>query len=95
MSDALVPVAGAAGTAIELPLPRGPATGHEWHLVLPPGVEQVADSPGRPGGQLGDAAGGRVQVRACPGQYRISARLARRWTPDQPVRRVEIVLTVK
>jgi predicted secreted protein len=94
----MVPVVieGQAGAAIVLPLPRGPATGHEWRLTLPAGVQQIADStPAAAPGQLGDAAGGQVQVQAPAGRYRITARLARPWAPDQPVKTVEIDLVVR
>lgn len=94
----MVPVVleGQAGAAIVLPLPRGPATGHEWRLTLPAGVQQIADStPAAAPGQLGDPAGGQVQVKAPAGHYRITARLARPWAPDQPVKTVEIDLVVR
>jgi predicted secreted protein len=91
-----VVIEGQAGAAIVLPLPRGPATGHEWRLTLPAGVQQIADSPPAAGSrQLGDPAGSRVQVRAPAGHYRITARLARPWAPDQPVKTVEIDLVVR
>ncbi|WP_353216899.1 protease inhibitor I42 family protein [Sandarakinorhabdus sp.] len=95
-----VVIEGPAGAAITLPLPRGPATGYDWLLTLPSGVVQIADTPPAAApatgpGQLGDAAGGHVTVRAVPGRYRITARLARRWAPDQPVQTVEIDLAVK
>ena len=94
----MVPVVieGQAGAAIVLPLPRGPATGHEWRLTLPAGVQQIADStPAAAPGKLGDPAGGQVQVQAPAGRYRITARLARPWAPDQPVKTVEIDLVVR
>jgi predicted secreted protein len=91
-----VVVEGQAGAAIVLPLPRAPATGHEWRLILPAGVQQIADSvPPAGHHQPGDAAGGQPQVRAPAGQYRITAQLARPWTPDQPVKTVEIDLRVR
>lgn len=46
-------------------------------------------------GQLGDPAGGQVQVKAPAGHYRITARLARPWAPDQPVKTVEIDLVMR
>lgn len=45
--------------------------------------------------RLGDPAGGQVQVKAPAGRYRITARLARPWAPDQPVKTVEIDLVVR
>ncbi|WP_303784018.1 hypothetical protein [Sandarakinorhabdus limnophila] len=40
-------------------------------------------------------AGGQVKVKAPAGRYRITARLARPWAPDQPVKTVEIDLVVR
>ncbi|WP_303812348.1 hypothetical protein [Sandarakinorhabdus limnophila] len=63
---------------------------------MPAGEQQIADSTlaGAPG-QLGDPAGGQVQVKAPAGHYRITARLARPWAPDQPVKTVEIDLVMR
>lgn len=92
-----VVIEGKAGVPIMLNLRRGPATGHEWLLSLPDGVQQIEDrAPAAMAHQLGDAAGGGVQVQARrPGRYRINARLARPWEPDQPVKTVEIDLLVR
>ena len=40
-------------------------------------------------------AGGQVKVKAPAGRYLITARLARPWAPDQPVKTVEIDFVVR
>ena len=63
---------------------------------MPARVQQIADSTlAAAPGQLGDPAGGQVQVKAPAGHYRITARLARPWAPDQPVKTVEIDLVMR
>jgi predicted secreted protein len=88
---------GKAGHPIALPIAAGPATGYAWSLALPEGVERIEDGPARPldpSVRLGGAAGGYLQVTAPAGDHLISARLARPWEPDQPVRVVVIRLHV-
>jgi predicted secreted protein len=87
-----------AGVPVALPVARGPATGYRWSLALPPGVTQVADTPGTPappGQHLGGASGAALCVVGEPGVHRITATLARPWEPDKPARIVEITLTVQ
>lgn len=81
--------AGKAGEAIVLPVANGPATGYEWRLSLPQGVERIEDGPLRPidpSAESGGAAGGHLRVRASAGEHVIVAHLARPWQPDKPVR---------
>jgi predicted secreted protein len=88
---------GKAGEAIALPIAGGPATGYAWRLELPQGVERIEDAPARtldPSVRLGGAEGGYLQVTAPRGEYVITARLARPWEPDKPVRVVTIRLHV-
>jgi predicted secreted protein len=90
-------VNGVAGEPIELPITTGPATGHEWLLELPPGVQQIDEGPARPvdpGHRLGGAEGGQLRVTAPRGEHEILARLARPWEPGQPVRVARIRLHV-
>jgi predicted secreted protein len=92
-----VDVEGKAGEPVTLPIAHGPATGYEWTLELPPGVERIGDGPERNADasqRLGAATGGRLQVRAARGDYVMVARLARPWQPDRPVRVVNIRLHV-
>jgi predicted secreted protein len=88
---------GTAGAPIELPLRGGPATGYEWQLELPDGVARASNGPARPvepGTRLGDAAGGALRVTATAGEHVLTARLARPWEPDAPIRVVRIRLHV-
>jgi predicted secreted protein len=88
---------GKAGEAIVLPITQGPATGYEWTLELPPGVERLEDGPPREvetSTALGAATGAPLQVLAAAGDYLVIARLARPWQKDQPVRIVSIQLHV-
>jgi putative addiction module killer protein len=81
-----------------VPIAAGPATGHDWILELPAGVEQIEDGPARPvdpSKRLGSAVGGYLRVTAPQGTYVITARLARPWERDRPVRVVEIQLRVE
>lgn len=90
-------VDGKAGQPITLPITAGPATGYSWRLDLPEGVERIDDSPARPldpSVRLGGSASGYLQVTAPTGEHVISARLARPWEPDSPVRVVTIRLHV-
>jgi len=80
---------GVAGEPIRLPITTGPATGYEWRLELPAGVNQIEDEPGsppEPGERLGGAGGGHLRVTAPAGDHVVVARLARPWEPDQPIR---------
>ena len=88
---------GRSGEDIPLPLPIGAATGYEWTLDGPPGVERVGDSAPVPVDARtasGAPHGGHVQVSAPPGRHTITARLVRPWAPDAPVRIVHIELDV-
>ena len=90
-------IRGRAGERISLPLPIGAATGYEWTLEAPPGVERVEDSEAEPAdarSALGAAHGGSVQVTAPQGRHSITARLARPWAPETPARVVHISLHV-
>ena len=91
-------VEGKAGEPITLPIAGGPATGHAWRLELPAGVTRIDDGPERkvdPSVALGGASGGYLRVTAPHGDHIVSARLARPWEPDRPVRVVEIRLHVE
>lgn len=84
---------GKAGQPVDLPIAGGPPTGYQWRLELPEGVEQVDEGPQRQvdsATRLGDASGGFLRVKAQAGQYLITARLARPWQADQPIRIVQI-----
>lgn len=97
MVDAVVRVEGKAGQPVALPMAQGPATGYSWWLSLPAGVVQVDDGAPRtplPGQHLGAAVSGPLRVQAGPGRYRLTARLARRWSPDDAMQTVEIDLVV-
>jgi predicted secreted protein len=88
---------GKAGEAIALPIAGGPATGYSWRLDLPTGVKRIEDSPARPldpSVRLGGSESGYLQVTASLGEHVITARLARPWEPDNPVRVVTIRLHV-
>lgn len=85
---------GAPGQVIDLPVSHGPATGYGWLLTLPPGVAQVASAPGDRNRPAGDPAGGALRVTAPAGRHRITAKLARAWEPDAPIRTVEIELVI-
>jgi predicted secreted protein len=90
-------VKGTAGEVIALPIAGGPPTGYSWRLDLPAGVERIEDSPARPldpSLRLGGSESGYLQVTASPGEHVITARLARPWEPDNPVRVVTIRLHV-
>jgi predicted secreted protein len=93
-----VNVSGKRGEAIVLPIATGPATGHSWHLELPPGVQRIADGPARavsPANSVGAGTGGSLRIEAAEaGDYVIRAQLARKWEPDRPVRVVRINLHV-
>ena len=98
MTDAVVQLEGRAGEPVALPIAQGPATGYSGWLSLPEGVVQVDEGAARsapPGQHLGAALGGPLQVRAGPGRYRLTARLARRWSPDDPIQTLEIDLLVR
>lgn len=70
----------------------GLARARQMHAI----IDAVAKAPGNPPELvMGDPAGGQVQVKAPAGRYRITARLARPWAPDQPVKTVEIDLVVR
>ncbi|TRW15182.1 protease inhibitor I42 family protein [Glacieibacterium frigidum] len=89
---------GQAGTAIDLPVADGPATGYSWVLDLPPGVTRAPDgprTPAPPGQELGGGSGGALRVAAPAGRYHIVARLARPWQPDAPIATREIDLIVE
>ncbi|USI74968.1 hypothetical protein [Sphingomonas morindae] len=89
---------GRAGTAIVLPIGQPPATGHGWWLDLPPGLARVEDAPAPPppaAAALGAPAGGALRVTGAPGRYRITARLARPWARDQPIRTLVIDLVIE
>jgi len=91
-------VQGTAGEPIQLPIAAGPATGYVWQLEMPTGVHRIGDGPERqvdPKSALGAASGGRLQVTAQAGDYVVSARLARPWQGDLPVRIVRIRLHVE
>lgn len=91
-------VSAKCGEPITLPIAPGPATGYSWHLELPAGVRRIADGPPRavdPAVARGAAVGGNLRVEAAQaGDLVITARLARPWEPDQPVRVVRISLHV-
>jgi hypothetical protein len=91
-------VQGKPNQPIVLPIAAGPASGHDWILELPAGVERIEDGPQRPvdpSTRLGSAVGGYLRVTAPAGTYLITARLARPWERDRPVRVVEIQLRVE
>ena len=88
---------GTAGQPIDLPIAAGPPTGYEWRLDLPEGVEQLEEGEERlldPAARLGGASGGFLRIRAPIGRYLLTARLARPWQPDQPIRIVYIIVEV-
>src|SRR3954464_8556026 len=90
-------VHGTAGEPIDLPLPQGPVTGHSWTLDLPEGVERIDDGPPKrvdPPARPGATVQGAIRVKARRGEYRITAKLARSWQPDDPAKIVEITLKV-
>jgi predicted secreted protein len=90
-------IEGKPGEVITLPIASGPATGYAWRLELPEGVTRIEDSPERPldpSVRLGGAAGGYLQVTAPQGKHVLTARLARPWEPDNPVRVVTIRLHI-
>jgi predicted secreted protein len=90
-------VEGKAGETIALPIASGPATGYEWRLELPEGVERAEDGPERQveaSVGLGSASGGYLQVRGPRGEHVVMARLARPWQPQMPVRVVKIRLRI-
>jgi predicted secreted protein len=91
-------VEGAAGEPITLPITVGPATGYEWELELPAGVEQLDDEPGEEPAEherLGGSTGAHLRVRAPAGEHVILARLARPWERDRPERVVRLRLDVR
>jgi hypothetical protein len=91
-------VRGMANEPIALPIAAGPATGYTWSLDVPNGVERIEDGPQRtvdPAVRLGAATGGCLRVTAPPGDYLLTARLARPWENDRPVRVVSIRLRVE
>ncbi len=94
MSEQVFDVAGVVGEAIELPIGGMGATGYEWQVSYPAGVDYAGETPGDDRGGLGDPTGGRLLVRAAePGQYELTARLARPWE-DEAIQAVVIRLTV-
>ena len=98
MADSVSTVVhGTAGEPVELPIAQAGTTCYSWTLDLPAGVTRIEDGAPRavPDGQrLGAAAGGMIRVTAVKGRFRIAARLARPWEPDNPVRTVAIDLIV-
>lgn len=91
-------VHGSPALPIELPITQGPPTGYVWSLELPSGVTRVGDGPARPpqpGAHLGASPGNHLRVTAAKGHYRITARLARPWQPDNPAQVVVIDLVVE
>lgn len=89
---------GKAGEPITLPIARGPATGYEWRLELPQGVQRIEDGPAPPvdpSVRSGGAAGGYLRVTAAPGDYVILGKLMRPWDPSRPARFVRIRLHVE
>jgi predicted secreted protein len=89
---------GRRGEPIPLPIAGGPATGYAWHLDLPAGVQRIANGPPRtvdPASALGAPSGGNLRVEAVSaGDYVITARLARPWELDRPVRVIRLNLHV-
>ena len=91
-------VEGVADEPITLPITVGPATGYEWELELPTGVEQLDDEPGEEPAaheRLGGSRGAHLRVRAPAGEHVILARLARPWERDHPERIVRLRLDVR
>jgi len=94
--EQVIEVDGRAGEAITLPVGSTAATGHEWQLELPDGVQIVGETPPvvpPVGTQSGAATGSHLQVTAPAGCHELIARLARPWETE-PVRIVRIVLRV-
>jgi predicted secreted protein len=93
-----VHLAGGQHEPITLPIAEGPATGYEWQLDLPEGVRRIDDGPPRtpePGTAVGGAVSGYLRVEVDrPGDFIVTARLARPWELDQPIRIVRIMITV-
>ena len=89
---------GVAGKPILLPIAHGPATGYDWELDLPAGVERTEDAPGEEPPEdvrLGGSSGSHLCVTAPPGDHVIVARLVRPWERDRPARTVRIHLYVR
>ena len=93
-----VSVSGRQHEPIQLPIAGGPATGYAWRLDLPEGVRQIEDGPPRtpdPGAAVGGATSGYLRVEADrPGDFVVTAHLARPWQPDRPIRIVRITIDV-
>lgn len=93
-----VRVTGRQHEPIQLPIAEGPATGYGWQLELPEGVRRIEDGPPRtpePGTELGGGTSGYLRVDVDrPGDFVVTARLARPWQLDRPIRIVRIVITV-
>jgi hypothetical protein len=59
---------------------------------------RAGDGPARavePGERLGGAGGGNLRVTAPAGEHVLTARLARPWQPDAPIRVVRVRLHVE
>lgn len=82
---------------IILPIRDGPPTGYAWRLDLPEGLRQIEAGPLRqadPATAIGADISGALRVEADhPGDFVVTARLARPWQPDQPARIIRFTIT--